>query len=115
MWQVYEISLIVFNFSGYLTIGIPSVKRDNGIIYLSNTLKSLVAGSSTKQKELMVVVVFLADFDRDYNREAVKNLTRQFEEYVHMGFIQVRHVLVLSRIFVPLGCQNSQTFALLSS
>ena len=75
---------------GFLTVGVPSIKRQNGLVYLRQTLTSLVERTSTREKTEVVVVVFLADFDYDYNNQAVTYLLEHFAEYINMGFIQVR-------------------------
>ena len=37
----------------------------------------------------VVVVVFLADLDTDYNRKAIKEITSKFSDLIEMGFLQI--------------------------
>ena len=72
-----------------MTIGIPSIKRENGIEYLLETVRSLISETSIKDKAETVVVIFLADFDTDYNKEVVKAMTKKFTLHINTGFIQI--------------------------
>ena len=56
----------------FLTIGVPSIKRVNGPAYLLSTLRSLSQRTSSRDKLETVVVVFLADFDTEYNNNVIK-------------------------------------------
>ncbi len=80
---------MIFFFLGFLTIGIPSIKRDNGVEYLFDTVRSLISETSIKDKTETVVVIFLADFDADYNKHVVKALTEKFTLHINTGFIQI--------------------------
>ena len=85
-------------FSGFLTIGIPSIKRANGMSYLLDTLRSIVEHTSPRDKDMTVVVVFLADFDTEYNSQAIANISSLFMPYIKSGFLQV---IQASRTFYP--------------
>ena len=85
-------------FPGFLTIGISSIKRANGMSYLLDTLRSIVEHTSPRDKDMTVVVVFLADFDTDYNSEAITNISSLFMPYIKSGFFQI---IQASRSFYP--------------
>ena len=78
--------------AGFLTIGVPNVKRQNGMQYLLRTIDSLILHISADDKKTVVVMVFLADFDRKYNDEVAKAVTEKFLDYINMGFLQVVQV-----------------------
>ena len=67
----------------------PSIKRINGPKYLTQTITSLIDKTSEYDKSRVVVIVFLADFDYDYNEETVTVLSEKFMPYINMGFIQI--------------------------
>ncbi len=66
--------------------------------YLVKTLTSLVDQTSLKDKAETVIVVFLADFDSNYNEKVVQNLTSLFMPQINMGFIQI---IQASKDFYP--------------
>ncbi|XP_066275199.1 alpha-1,6-mannosyl-glycoprotein 4-beta-N-acetylglucosaminyltransferase-like, partial [Branchiostoma lanceolatum] len=74
---------------GFLTIGIPTVKRDQNATYLVSTLDSLIEHTTAAEREQIVVVVFLADFDTDYNRNFSSEISRQYSQHLDNGFIQI--------------------------
>lgn len=82
----------------FLAVGIPSIKRINGITYLMATLASIVQETSAKDKAENVVVVFLADFDSEYNNRTVAEIMRTYSRHLETGFIQVVRA---SREFYP--------------
>ncbi|ELT89847.1 hypothetical protein CAPTEDRAFT_116124 [Capitella teleta] len=86
--------------SGFLTIGIPSIKRegDMGRRYLMATLSSIIESTSAKDKTEIVVLVFLADVDAEYNAQVLDQIIERFSEYLDMGFMQVVQV---SKDFYP--------------
>ena len=76
-------------FAGFLTIGIPSVRRDNDDEYLQNTLDDLIANSRPGDHQTLVLLVFLADESPDYNAMVVGKLQTKYERYLSNGFMQI--------------------------
>ncbi|XP_066275885.1 alpha-1,6-mannosyl-glycoprotein 4-beta-N-acetylglucosaminyltransferase-like isoform X2 [Branchiostoma lanceolatum] len=74
---------------GFLTIGIPTVKRDQNATYLVSTLDSLIEHTTAAEREQIVVVVFLADFDTDYNRNLSLEISRKYSQHLDNGFMQI--------------------------
>lgn len=74
---------------GFLTIGIPSVKRDNGLNYILNTLESILNHTSEMQRQEIVVILFLADFDSHYNAEILKAVSKKYRNLIESGFLQI--------------------------
>ncbi|CAH1783373.1 unnamed protein product [Owenia fusiformis] len=74
---------------GYLTIGIPSIKRDIESPYLLVTLQSLIDNTWDDEKAEIVIVVFLADSDYDYNNRVEHMIIKRFGEYLDSGFIRI--------------------------
>ena len=85
----YDSFYMAHSVAGFLTIGIPSIKRINGINYLTQTLDSLIQSTTPDEQMLCVVVVFLADLDLRYNNNTLKNLTVAYSHYIDIGFIHV--------------------------
>ncbi|XP_019623530.1 PREDICTED: alpha-1,3-mannosyl-glycoprotein 4-beta-N-acetylglucosaminyltransferase C-like [Branchiostoma belcheri] len=74
---------------GFLTIGIPTVKRDQNATYLVTTLDSLINHTTEAERKQIVIVVFLADFDKDYNKNISLEISRRYPQHLNTGFIQV--------------------------
>uniref|UniRef100_W5MXF9 Alpha-1,3-mannosyl-glycoprotein 4-beta-N-acetylglucosaminyltransferase C n=1 Tax=Lepisosteus oculatus TaxID=7918 RepID=W5MXF9_LEPOC len=74
----------------YLTVGLSSVKRKKGN-YLLETLNSIFTQSSDEELKEMVVVVLLADFDKDWNIQVVKDISLRFPHHVLKGHLMVIH------------------------
>ena len=75
--------------SGFLTIGIPSIKRITGTEYVTKTISSLAEHTTSSEKLETVVIVFLADFDRAYNERALEKLKDKFRDLISIGFLQI--------------------------
>lgn len=80
------------NKRGFLTIGIPSIKRLNGVTYLMQTLTSLVDETTPTERNDIVIIVFLADLDVDHNANATRQIVRRYEREIAAGFIQILRV-----------------------
>ena len=78
--------------AGFLTIGVPSVRRVNGPAYLLETLSSLSAHTSVSEKSEIAVVVFLADFDTEYNNKSIAAVLKHHREDIATGFISIIQV-----------------------
>ncbi|XP_023932471.1 alpha-1,3-mannosyl-glycoprotein 4-beta-N-acetylglucosaminyltransferase C isoform X2 [Lingula anatina] len=77
---------------GFLTIGIPSVKRARGAEYLLQTIRYIISRTTLKEKESIVLLVFLANFDTDYNAAVLKNISARYGDYMNSGFLLVMQV-----------------------
>ncbi|XP_061182810.1 alpha-1,6-mannosyl-glycoprotein 4-beta-N-acetylglucosaminyltransferase-like [Saccostrea echinata] len=75
---------------GFLTIGIPSVKRKD-VSYLETALASLVEHSLPHERERVVIVIFLTDSNHTWVIERAKEIYKQFKEHVKTGFMQIVH------------------------
>ena len=79
--------------AAFLTIGIPSVRRDNDDEYLQNTLNDLIANCRVADHQNIVIVVFLADDSPDYNRIVQGKLATKYERFMRSGFLQIIQAL----------------------
>ncbi|XP_013381235.1 alpha-1,3-mannosyl-glycoprotein 4-beta-N-acetylglucosaminyltransferase C-like [Lingula anatina] len=77
---------------GFLTIGIPSVKRAKGTVYLLQTISYIINMTSPSEREKIVLLVFLANFDTQYNENVLKSISAKFDDYMKSGFILVMQV-----------------------
>lgn len=78
--------------SGYLTIGIPVVKRKlEGKLYVYTTIESIIKATTDRDKENITLVVFLSDFNKTWNLDSSRQLKEKFSRYIDMGFLQVIH------------------------
>ncbi|KAI8483436.1 Alpha-1,3-mannosyl-glycoprotein 4-beta-N-acetylglucosaminyltransferase C [Branchiostoma belcheri] len=66
---------------GFLSIGIPTVKRENNTNYLDVTLNSLIEHTPENDREQVTIVIFLADLDRDYNRRLSLEIHQNYSSY----------------------------------
>ncbi|XP_070567751.1 alpha-1,3-mannosyl-glycoprotein 4-beta-N-acetylglucosaminyltransferase C-like [Ptychodera flava] len=73
---------------GFLTIGIPTVKRAKGS-YLQSTLDSIIEHTSADERKNIVVVVFLADMDVEIKSQTVEILKQKYSQYMWNGFLEV--------------------------
>ena len=87
-------------FSGFLTLGIPFIKRLNGHVYIAQTVESLIINTTPSQRVDIVIVVFLADFDTQYNDKVTDILTTAHPNHIHSGLLQI--VTVKPSFYPPL-------------
>ena len=87
-------------FSGFLTLGIPSIKRLNGHVYIAQTVESLIINTTPTQRDDIVVVVFLADFDTQHNDKVTVILTTAYPDHIQSGLLQI--VTVNPSFYPPL-------------
>ncbi|XP_046381799.2 alpha-1,3-mannosyl-glycoprotein 4-beta-N-acetylglucosaminyltransferase C-like isoform X1 [Haliotis rufescens] len=73
---------------GFLTIGIPTVCRENGT-YLLSTLRSLIDHSSETDRQNVTVVISVNDQNATYISELKHALTDEFSAHVLNGFIHM--------------------------
>lgn len=92
--------IAVFIMTGFVTIGVPSVRRVNGPNYLLQTLTSLVERVTVAEKAQVTVMVFLADLDAEYNKDVAKKIEARFPSDVSSGFLQV--VRIAPEYYPPL-------------
>ncbi|XP_062574821.1 alpha-1,3-mannosyl-glycoprotein 4-beta-N-acetylglucosaminyltransferase C-like isoform X2 [Saccostrea cucullata] len=81
----------------FLTIGIPTVKREKDE-YILNTVQSIV--NCTKEHELseIYIVVFLADFDAKWKEDISNRLRKNFQNIISKGTL---HVIQAWESFYP--------------
>ncbi|XP_023146252.1 alpha-1,3-mannosyl-glycoprotein 4-beta-N-acetylglucosaminyltransferase C [Amphiprion ocellaris] len=75
----------------YLSIGISSVQRKKDS-YLISTLQSLFSRSSSTERDSMVVVVLLADFDTSWRVATLTEIKTTFALELEQGQLVVIHV-----------------------
>ncbi len=66
--------------------------------YLLDTLRSIAEHTSPRDRDSTVVVVFLADFDTNYNADVIANISSLFMPFIKSGFVQV---VQAARSFYP--------------
>ncbi|XP_061188509.1 alpha-1,3-mannosyl-glycoprotein 4-beta-N-acetylglucosaminyltransferase C-like [Saccostrea echinata] len=80
------------NSIGYLTIGIPVVKRKlEGALYVYSTISSIIKATTDREKENITLVIFLSDFDETWNLDTSRRISETFSKYIKTGFLQVIH------------------------
>ena len=84
-WLIVSISV-----SGFLTIGIPSVRRQN-VTYLEDTIESLISKTGADDRPRVVFVVFLTDSNHTWVIERAKEVYSRFQEHVDSGLVQIVH------------------------
>jgi len=89
--QSFSIAVLA-NFAGFLTVGVPSIRRVNGPAYLLETLASLSEHTTEAEKSEVSVVVFLADLDAEYNNESIAAILKHYHDDVASGFISIIQV-----------------------
>ena len=70
----------------------PSIKRANDTTYLSATIASLAQQSTHAQHQQIVIIVFLADADHDFNNKTARLLQQQFKVHIQSGLLQILRV-----------------------
>ena len=79
-----------FPFSVFLTIGIPTINRKKAeFTYLKGTIQSIVGQTSDSEKDNVVVLIFLADFDETLKMPIIKHIQQHYQKYLDSGFIQI--------------------------
>ncbi|XP_067664197.1 alpha-1,3-mannosyl-glycoprotein 4-beta-N-acetylglucosaminyltransferase C-like [Haliotis asinina] len=73
---------------GFLTIGLPTLRRPNAS-YIFETLKSLVGHSSDEDKRHTTIVIFLSDRNATYAEVFAQNVMTWFPKQLENGFIHV--------------------------
>ncbi|XP_045175986.2 alpha-1,6-mannosyl-glycoprotein 4-beta-N-acetylglucosaminyltransferase-like isoform X2 [Mercenaria mercenaria] len=78
------------NNKGFLTIGIPSIRRPNTeSVYLYQTLESLINNTNEKEKREITVVVLLSDLNETFNDKIAREIYTRFQIFVEGGFIRI--------------------------
>lgn len=76
--------------TGYLTIGIPSVRRPNtNHVYLYDTLDSLINTTNTTERQDVTVVIMSSDFNATYNTALAKSLWSKYGQHFLTGFFRL--------------------------
>jgi len=83
---------VCLNYTGFLTIGVPSIRRINGPAYLLETLASVKEHTTESEKADVSVVVFLAETDAEYNNKSIAAVVRQHRGDIASGFISIIQV-----------------------
>lgn len=86
--------------AGFLTIGIPSIKRPTGHVYVLDTIQSIVNTTSPRDRDQIVIVVFLTDFDAAYKENLTATIVAVYGRYIESGLIHV--VRVAREAYPPL-------------
>ncbi|XP_010217988.1 PREDICTED: glycosyltransferase 54 domain-containing protein [Tinamus guttatus] len=71
-----------------LVMGIPTVKREKQS-YLMNTLHSLLYGLSEEQKNDCVIIIFVAEVDKEYVNSVAASVRTSFPSEVQSGVLEV--------------------------
>lgn len=90
--RLYRIKSTLYRllFPGFLTIGIPSIRRPNTeIIYLYQTLESLINNTSADDKREITVVILLSDLNDTYNDEIARDVYSKFKNFCKEGFLRI--------------------------
>ena len=80
----------MFLFSVFLTIGIPTINRRKAeFTYLKGTLQSIVEQTSDSDKESVIVLIFLADFNETLKEPVIRHIQQYYQKYLDSGFMQI--------------------------
>jgi len=71
-----------------MVLGIPTVKRDHQS-YLHVTLKSLIDNMDKEEAADALIIVFVAETDRDFVTSVSDDIVKTFPEHVESGLIEV--------------------------
>lgn len=72
-----------------LAFGVPTIKRTKAS-YVTNTLQSLLQGTSKEEKTDCVIIVFIAEIeDTNFVKSLLKELKDRFDEYIRSGLIEI--------------------------
>ncbi|XP_044176427.1 alpha-1,3-mannosyl-glycoprotein 4-beta-N-acetylglucosaminyltransferase C-like isoform X1 [Acropora millepora] len=82
----------------YLTIGISSVTRPSGEVYLIETVKGLLDNFQEEEMKHIHLVIFLADFEEAKKTTLLSRLSYEFQKYVDQGFL---HVIFAPQNYYP--------------
>ncbi|XP_064617613.1 alpha-1,6-mannosyl-glycoprotein 4-beta-N-acetylglucosaminyltransferase-like [Liolophura sinensis] len=83
---------------GFLTLGIPTVKRPKDASYLKATIEDLLRNANEEEKRELTLVIFLADFDKAARDEIKADIINKFNSHIEDGLIQV---IEAPRMFYP--------------
>ena len=86
----YSIILCIYLFTGYLTIGIPTIKRVR-VSYLDMTLESLIKNTIEEERREIVIAVYLADPNKTWIEHTSKELASRYRNHTRSGFLQIFH------------------------
>lgn len=73
---------------GFIVFGLPTVHRKKAY-YLKDTINYLLKPLSPEEKAQVIIVIFVADFDENYQQKVVADIKKNFKEDVESGVIQV--------------------------
>ncbi|EDO49434.1 predicted protein [Nematostella vectensis] len=81
----------------FLVIGVPTVKRAK-VSYLAQTIRDLVSGLDEDERNEVIIVVFITDFDTDAIRSVADDLNKKFPSELDSGLVRV---IQAERSFYP--------------
>lgn len=79
---------IFFSSLAFLIVGVPTIHRTKAT-YLTSTLKDLVDGLDESEKEEVIIVVLVADFDPTSILSVSDQITKDFPKELRSGLIRV--------------------------
>ena len=83
----------MWNFPGFITIGIPTVFRQHaGNNYLKGTIASLLENCNQQDRQRIIIFVFLADLDIDKRLTMKSYIRREYSEHLASGLIVIFEV-----------------------
>ena len=96
-WLYHGLTLpIISSFAVFLTVGIPTVYRLNaGTSYVKGTLESIISHTSDEEKDKIIILIFLADFNHTHRNEVSQFVHHYHQEYLDSGLIQVSIAFIL--------------------
>ena len=74
-------------------MGIPTVMRKvSRFTYLKGTLESIVQETSDKEKENIIVLIFVADFNETQKAPIIKYIQIKYGKHLNSGFMQIMQI-----------------------
>lgn len=96
------------NKQGFLTVGIPSVRRPNtDKVYVFETLDSLINKTEDSEKANITIVIYMCDMNETYNSIISQAIYNKYQEFCDSGFI---HVIQGSQNIYPDLSKVKQTY-----
>lgn len=75
---------------GFLTIGIPSVRRPNtDKVYVFETIDSLIKNTKETEKAEITIVIYMCDTNKTYNSIISQAIYSKYQNFCDTGFIQI--------------------------
>ncbi|XP_064635601.1 alpha-1,3-mannosyl-glycoprotein 4-beta-N-acetylglucosaminyltransferase C-like isoform X2 [Lineus longissimus] len=77
----------------FLTIGIPSIPRNNGDIYILKTIDKFILMTSPEEQNDVILVIYLGTFAKARTSATAEQIFNKYGDYIESGFIHIVEAL----------------------